>query len=233
VELIWNEAELMDYIQSHPVDTILQEYIAMPHELGILYYRYPDGSGEEVSSVVIRDFLRVKGDGRKTVRRLIAGKIRAWPRRKILFEKFSARLDEILPEGKQLMLEPIGNHNRGTKFLDGNHLINEDLLRVISRIAGAIEGFDYGRFDMKVESYEALYRGTGIRILELNGVNSEPAHIYDPSFRLLDAYRVLARHMRIIQKISLMNHQNGTPYAPFRRFTVDLRAHLYPQLRRK
>jgi len=43
--------------------------------------------------------------------------------------------EEILPAGTVKLLEPIGNHNRGTKFLDGNHLINSELLNFFDALS--------------------------------------------------------------------------------------------------
>jgi hypothetical protein len=233
VELIQDLPKLSAYLARQEGNTILQEYISWPVEVGVLYYKYPDGSGEEVTSVVIRDFLKVKGDGRSTLRDLMRQHIRARLNRKYLHDKYRERLDEILPAGEEILLEPIGNHNRGTCFLNGNRLINDRLLDVFSRIAGEIPGFDYGRFDLKLQRLEGIYTGHEIRILELNGVNSEPAHIYDPGYRLFQAYKDIARHMKIIYRISRMNHTEGIPYAPMRKFTLDLKNHLYPRQSKK
>ena len=233
VELVHDLSTLQAYLAQQKRHTILQEYISWSLELGILYYKYPDGSGEEVSSVIVRDFLKVRGDGQTTLQKLMQEKNRVQLNRKHLLGKYKDRLDEILPEGEEIVLEPIGNHNRGTCFLDGSRLITDQMLSVFSKIAADIPGFDYGRFDVKAKSIDDLYHGKNIRILELNGVNSEPAHIYDPDYCLLHAYRDIARHMRIIYRISRMNHSDGLPYAPFGRFLLDLKDHIYHQHRKK
>ncbi len=43
-------------------------------------------------------------------------------------------------------------------FLNGNHMINPELLEVFRELASGIKGFDYGRFDCKVKSLENMYR---------------------------------------------------------------------------
>ena len=229
IELLEEEAGLRAYLDGKQENVILQEFIGYPLELGVLYYKYPDGSVEEVTSVVIRDLLRIIGDGNSTLRELMEKNIRAQFRRKYLFHKFQDQLDEIIPADNEVLLEPIGNHCRGTRFLNGNRLINDQLLSVFSGIATDIPGFDYGRFDIKVKNLEDLYLGRNIRILELNGVNSEPAHIYDPEYSLSRAYRDIVSHMKIIYRISRMNHQEGVHYATIRKFTIDLKNHLYPR----
>ena len=231
VELIEDIGGLGSYLADRKGDFILQEYVDYPIELGILYYRLPDGSKKEITSVMIRDFLKVHGDGKKTLKELLEGKTRALFRRKYLFRKYHEKLNMVIPKGEELLVEPIGNHNRGTCFLNGNHLINDMLLEVVSGIVSSFDGFDYGRLDLKTTSTENLLKGKDIRILELNGVSSEPAHIYDPDYKLFHAYNVIIRHMNIIFRISRMNHQNGIPCAPFGAFVLDLKNHLYPQPR--
>jgi phosphomannomutase len=63
---------------------------------------------------------------------------------------------DVLSLGENRLLEPIGNHCRGTKFVNANHLINNQLDEVFSKISEGFEGFYYGRFDMKVESIDDL-----------------------------------------------------------------------------
>jgi hypothetical protein len=84
VELVEDLSGLLAYLDTQQGDIILQEYINWPVEIGVLYYRYPDGSGEEITSVVIRDFLKVKGDGTQTLYNLMQARLRAQLKRKYL-----------------------------------------------------------------------------------------------------------------------------------------------------
>jgi hypothetical protein len=68
---------------------------------------------------------------------------------------------------------------------------------------------------MKVKSIEDLYEGKNIRIMELNGVSSEPGHIYDPKNTLWAAYRDLALHWKIIADISIQQQRQGIMPVPF------------------
>jgi hypothetical protein len=52
-------------------------------------------------------------------------------------------------------------------------------------------------------------RADGIRILELNGVTSEPTHIYDPAVSVIDAYRALFEQWRLAYAIGASNRQKG------------------------
>ena len=60
-----------------------------------------------------------------------------------------------------------------------------------------------------------LYTGENIRIMEVNGVSSEPAHIYDSTMNLFNVYTDLFKHASIVSRIARMNHQRGSTYIPF------------------
>jgi hypothetical protein len=209
VEKIDNFSALQQYRLRFREQIIIQEYISHPVELGILYYRYPKEDRGRISSVVMKKFLTITGDGKATFEDLVAGQSRALPRMKYLNQKYQASWKEVVPRGKSILLEPIGNHSRGTTFIGANGLINSQLTSVIDKIARGIDGFYYGRFDVKVTSIEDLYHANNLKILELNGVSSEPAHIYDPSYSLFRAYRDVIRHMNIIYRIAKINYRMG------------------------
>jgi hypothetical protein len=131
-----------------------------------------------------------------------------------------------LPLYEKLVLEPIGNHCRGTKFLNGNYLINSNLVQVFDKIAKPIDGFYIGRFDLKVNSIEDLNDGLNIKIMELNGVSSEPAHIYDPTTFIFKAYQALFNHYKLIFIIAKQNIELGNQYVPFWLVWKQIKMHL-------
>jgi hypothetical protein len=214
-----NLEELREYFAEFPHRNILlQEYIDYALEYGIMFYRFSENERGTISSMVEKEFLTVCGDGKSTVRELIE----ADSRRTLYLEhleevyKNKSTLDQTPKKGKVVLLEPIGNHRRGTTFLDANHKINEDLLTVFDKLSQGLEGFYFGRYDIKAKSLEDLYAGKNFKIMELNGVNSEPAHIYDPKMPLWKAYRDLFRHWKTIYRIGTQKHQEGIPYLPFK-----------------
>ncbi len=226
VEKINDLPELQTYLAAAPATIILQEFIDLPLELGILYYRLPGETQGRISSVVVRDFLRVTGDGRQTLAELAGAQLRGMHRLDYFARKFGTAWHKVVPANHCILLEPIGNHNRGTAFLSGNHLITPQLERVFDEITRPVQGFYYGRFDLKAGSYAELYEGRNIKLLELNGVASEPAHVYDPGMRLLAAYRDIFSHARTIWQIARANHRRGVAYAPLADFLKALRLHL-------
>ena len=215
VELIHNQNDLEDYLSDNEDTLIMQEYLDMPLEAGIFYYRLPNEDKGSVSSVVLKGLLTITGDGKHSIRELMLKSERAKLQIARLAESSTLNLEQIPAKGEKMLLEPIGNHNRGTTFLDGNYLINQQLIDIIDGISKKIEGFFYGRYDLRCKDEEALYRGE-FKVMELNGSVSEPAHIYSPGFSLIEGYRVLYHHWRILYKISRMNNKNGVPYMSFR-----------------
>ena len=78
-------------------------------------------------------------------------------------------MDTIIAQGEVKHLVVIGNHARGTTFLNANHLITPQLIDVFDAISKQVEGYNFGRYDIRVPSLEDLYAGRNIKILELNG----------------------------------------------------------------
>lgn len=225
VEMISNEDELKAYLDGKCEDMIVQEFVDYALEFGIMYHRLPGESRGKVTSMVQKGFLSICGDGRKTIQQLLEEEIRANSRIDYLKNKHTASLKNVLESGEKMYLEPIGNHCRGTTFYNANHLINEKLTTIFDQIAHQIDGYFYGRFDIKVPLLDDLYSGENIKILELNGVSSEVAHVYDPDYRLIRAYKDIAKHMRYIYEIAKRNHISGIPYDQLSAFLKDLKIH--------
>ncbi len=226
VELIHSESELKKYITGKSGLYIVQEFVDFQEEFGVLYHRIPHETRGKVTSVVQKEFLTITGNGMDTLVKLVSCEIRAQSRLDYLADKFADSWNTILPSGEKMRLEPIGNHCRGTSFRDGNRLLGEQLSAVFDSIATQIDGFYYGRFDLKAPSSDDLLAGKNIKILELNGVSSEVAHIYDPDYSIWQAWRDTAYHMKIIWNIATENHRAGQPYGKFLPFLHDVRLHL-------
>lgn len=215
VERLSEFSGLVTYKEKSTADFIIQEFIEYPIELGVLYYRMPFESKGFISSITLKEFLSVTGDGHSTILSLLEKNDRARFQLKKWKKQRKQALYEVLSAGEVRIMEPIGNHCRGTKFINANHLINDKVQGVFNTIALPIEGFYYGRFDLKVKSWEDLEAGTNIGIMELNGVSSEPGHIYDPANSLINAYKDLAWHWNLLSKISQQNKVLGIRPTPF------------------
>lgn len=190
--IVHSENEISAYQAALGRPFLIQEFLTEKFEAGVMVARTPGTRNFEITSIVMKEFLSVTGDGKKVLRDLVEQDPRAlmqWPR---LQKNFDG--ERILKNGETLLLEPVGNHKRGTKFLDGNHLLTPALQAAMNEISQSIPDFDFGRFDIKAPSAESLAKGLGIKIMELNGAFSEPGHIYDPSATLLVSWRDLLKH---------------------------------------
>jgi hypothetical protein len=205
VEKIDNLLELISYLNEYKEDLIVQEYIDYPIELGVMYYRLPNEKTGRVTSITMKKFLTVQGDGASTVYALLKNNVRARFQLSRLRKKIPKLLLTVPEKDQEVLIEPIGNHCRGTEFINRNDLIKGEIHEVFDKISYTIEGFYYGRFDLKVKNFDDLYTGNNIKIMELNGVSAEPAHIYDANYPLIRAYKDILHHWRIMNKIYKQN----------------------------
>ncbi len=212
VEKIENRQQAVEYLSACEYDILVQPFITHAIELGVFYYRYPSKERGHVISVVSKDFLKVTGDGIHTLEELVDQNPRAALQAERLRKKYTTRWEEVICKQEELLLEPIGNHCRGTSFINANDIIDEQLSRVFDTISKQIEGFYFGRFDLKCRSIEELKKGEGISIMELNGAGSEQGHIYHPGFSFFTAVKTILQQWRILFEISVENHKKGIPY---------------------
>jgi hypothetical protein len=184
-----------------------QEYVEGP-EFGIFYARYPNETRGRIISVTEKRLLSVTGDGKRTLESLMLRDPRAVCMARFHLHKHATRLSLIPAEGEMVQVVEIATHRRGAMFLDGSWVLTPALEEAIDRISRASEGFYFGRYDVRASSIEELQEGR-FQVLELNGVNSEATHIYDPRLGIFAAYRALFRQWRLAFEIGAMNRRRG------------------------
>ncbi len=210
VKKIHSLEELKTYLQTYPLDFMIQEFIDLPEEVGVMHYRFPDTVQGEINSITLKSFLSVEGDGQSTLLQLIHAKDRAFRQLGRLKLSHGHLFDTIPAKGEKIPLGEIGNHCKGTIFLDGRYLINDEVVAVFDKINEEIEGVSYGRYDLRCESLEDLKTGQNIKILELNGVGAEPTHVYDPrNSSYFTIVHSIATQWRIIRRIAIENQKRG------------------------
>ena len=134
-------------------------------------------------------------------------------RASLQLDRFEVEKPEILEttpkSGETVELEPIGNHCKGTMFLNGNHEIDEQLTNAFQTVFAKMDHVFYGRFDIKCQSFEHL-RSTGeFKTMEFNGIGAEAGHIYDPTYPVWKKYRDIYQHWKVIFKIYQIQAANG------------------------
>jgi hypothetical protein len=124
-------------------------------------------------------------------------------------------LEEVPALGEVVRLVEIGTHCRGAIFVDGMKYKIAALEDAVEELARSFEGFYFGRFDLRAPSLEAFGEGD-FKVLELNGVSSESTHIYDPKYRLVDAWGILCRQWRLAFEVGARNRARGFEPASLR-----------------
>lgn len=214
VKKVHNEQELWEHLHQWPVRFILQEFLAQPFEASVLYHRFPGKDGYfGITSVCIKAFLQVEGDGGSSIRTLMQKQARSAFQLTRFEREYPGLLDQVPAPGETVLLEPIGNHARGTKFINGNHLITPSMVQAFEKICRQIPDIHYARFDLKTESWDALQHAN-VKVMELNGVLGEPAHIYDPSHGMIRAYRDLWQHWRLLFRLHIALKKSGRSPTP-------------------
>lgn len=211
VKRITCEADIDVYVNTLKADFLIQEFVDLPVECGVFYTRFPEQKYGKVTSLVLKEMLTVTGNGTDTLQQLILNKPRAKLQWETLKLRYAEKISHVIPNGESVELNAIGNHCLGTKFLNGEAFIIERLSLTFDSISKQIEGFYFGRFDLRCASIDDLYAGN-IKIMELNGCGAEPAHIYQPGFSLWKALGVLATHWKNLFIISMQNRNQGVPF---------------------
>ena len=215
VKKLENETDVVAYAKSSKVDFLIQEFIHLENEVGIFYYRYPNQASGYISGIVSKEFLTVTGDGTATIEALLQRDPRFILQIPYLKNSNNNLLQQVLSKGGIKILVPYGNHARGAKFVDISHLINKKLEATIDAICQQVDGFYYGRMDLRYNTWEELEQGKNISIIELNGAGSEPTHMYDPKHSIFFAWKEIIKHWKILAKISRINHQQKNAYMLF------------------
>ena len=222
--LVKDLGELLAY-QQQGFDFLIQRYYDLPIELGVLFYYNPLSKSFECSSVTQKEFLTVIGDGKSSVRSLLKEHARGRLYVSLLdLEEVAIDWDFIPQTGQVYIVHRIGNHSKGTRFINANHLISKEINNAVNTIAKGLKGIYYGRMDLKVASVENLLNAKETKIFEINGVSSEAGHIYDlPTY--LHAYRDIAKEWIRIGRVSKYNIKKGVKTTPLSVFLKQIIKH--------
>lgn len=233
VKIARSEADVRDYFRTVLGDALVQRFHPGPHECGILWAKHPGGPGEGgrtgfIFSITRKEFPLLKGDGRRTLEDLVYAHPRFHCQAGVFLERFAHDRARVLADGETLRLAQSGNHCQGTLFCDGSDLITPALEARIDQIARGFSsggGLDIGRFDVRFESEDALRRGEGFAILELNGTTGESTNIYDPRRSILWCYVVLIRQWRLLYHLGAARRDSGARPLPVLHLFRELARH--------
>jgi hypothetical protein len=212
-----SQEEFRQYHELMPADYLVQELVTYPLELSVFYYRFPNERKGTITGFIRKEFLSVTGDGKSTLLELINSYPRVRFRLEEMKSKHRDRLESIIPAGEVFYLSRALNLSRGGKLVSLAHEKDERLLKVFDDLSHYTGQFYYGRYDLKCTSIEDLKQGKNFTILEYNGCGAEPHHIYGNGNTLIEAYRIVLQHWRVLYAISKYNERNGVEYWEFRK----------------
>ncbi|MBN8598967.1 MAG: carboxylate--amine ligase [Planctomycetes bacterium] len=213
VRLVQSDQAAQAYFEEHPERVLAQIYHPGPFEAGVFYIRHPAKKRGRIFSITDKVPPIVIGDGESNLETLIWRNPRYRLQARVFLNRLGPEARRVPRAGETVRLALAGNHCQGTMFLDGDRLLTPALARAIDDIVQAAPGFCFGRFDIRYESVEDFRAGRGFRIVELNGVLSESTNVYDPTFGLLRALRVLMRQWTLAFEIGSENHAQGASKA--------------------
>ena len=216
VRLVEQDDEIDAYFAESPGPAVLQRYHPGPFEAGVFYVRTPGESHGRIFSITDKHFPVLVGDGQRTFEELIWAHPRWRMQAGVFLRRFEDEIDRVFDEGETLRLVEAGNHCQGAEFRDGAHLITPELEAAVDEVVRRVEGFYFGRLDVRYAEVEAFKRGDDFAVIELNGVTSESTNLYDPSWSLPRAYRTLFAQWAACFAIGDANRkqQNLTPPRP-------------------
>jgi hypothetical protein len=224
VKKIHSIEELKSYVSKYPIVILIQEFLDYKNECGIFYHKKPNQKKGKITSITLKKFLLVTGNGSSTLKELIISNERAKRYLDLFSEIHQEKLHNIPANGQEIRLSSIGNHSKGSQFICGNHLINNKLEQTFDTLSSAIDGWYYGRIDLKYDTFEELENGTGFKILEINGIISEPSHIYDSeNYTYLQALKGIRTHWKYLFQVAIINNKvYNVPYKSTKKFIAEL-----------
>lgn len=203
---------------------LLQAYLDLPYEFGVFVEKSTLTDVFTVTSLCLKQPLGVRGDGVHTIASLVAQNPRAMRYRSLLEDVLAQRGAEVPAEGVWVPLHFSGNHCRGAAFIDQRAWIDADLSATFHQLLQGVSGFRFGRLDVLVESPVALWQRDAIKVIEINGANSEPAHIYDYRMGPWQMWQELLRFQRRMWRQALHMQAQGVVVPPLH--------FLWPELKR-
>ncbi len=220
VSLVASTEEVRQYFERRERSlTLVQKYVGGV-EYGVFWYRLPGEERGRVFSITEKEVPRVTGDGQRSIADLVLDHPRFVALATVYLRDLGERAQRVPAAGEVVSIQEIGAHSRGTVFKSGTHHLTPQLADAIEQVSLECEGFDFGRYDVRVPSLEHLRSGQQLSVIELNGVTSESTDLYDPLNSLLDAYRILLRQWQVAFEIGArrraLGHRPASPLSLLR-----------------
>ncbi len=204
-----NEQHLETYHRNMPAEYMIQEFVDYPIEIGVFYYRHPQNNSGVITALFSKKLPLITGDGFSTIKEILEKEQPDITEELLKLDE--SELYKVLKKEEIINLSFIGNRYHGATFHDLSEHIDETLVELFDRISHDSR-FYYGRYDIKCSSIEDLKKGINFSILEFNGAGSIPNHIYTGRYNLMEAYKEIGKHWKVLYEISAYNRREGLAY---------------------
>ena len=203
---ITNQTDWDKYLKLLPKGNyLLQEYIT-GEEYSIYYYRYPTKKKWHILGITKKIYPTVIGDGKRNIKELIKNHERYHRYLNLFQEKYYIDMTEILPQWVSKQIATIGNHCKGSMFLDRSVHSSKELIHHIAQLFEFDAWIYLFRLDVKWISREDIVAGHFKVIESNNGVFAEPTYMYDPEYKIINAYKQIIKIWNHWYTIATYNH---------------------------
>ncbi len=211
VRKVTSEENLSRILPHLFMDYLVQAYIEEPEEYGVFYVRHHGKAG--ILGINGKTFPEITGDGVRTIVELSKTSARYSPHWRAFLADHD--LGRVPGAGERVRLSFIGSHTMGCLFTDASHLLAPGLERKVFEIFENFPGFNFGRLDVKCRGQSALSRGD-FKLIEVNGIDSLPTHLFDPSWTTRQSYRELFRVGGHLLEAAMEHRKQEMPVLPHR-----------------
>jgi membrane protein DedA with SNARE-associated domain len=201
--------DLIEDLSTRHEPVVIQELSRYKKEIGFYFYRDPKTNEGKVFSVNEKLFPTVIGDGKGTLLDLVLDDELLSLRYDIIFRENKISEDYIPGVNEEVQLVFRGSHSKGSIFLEGEGVLSEQAKGKVLEVVSRIDGFDFGRLDVRFDSSEGVERGE-FDIIEINGAGAESTNLYDPRKSKLEVYQILIRQWSLAFRIGERNVKNLT-----------------------
>ncbi len=168
VKKVDNESDLENYLHLNKIDIILQEFVDYQHECGLFYYKIPGENKGIITSITLKKFITVTGNGIDNLGTLILNDNRAFLYHKLFEKLHHKRYNNVPIKDEIIKLTVIGNHSKGTQFVNANYLIDIELEEFLDKLTAKLPNFNYGRFDIKFNNLDQLKKACSAQAVHVS-----------------------------------------------------------------
>lgn len=204
---IINTEELKDKIKKiKKWEYLIQEFIDW-EEYSIYYIKNPNDKKWKILWITKKEYPSISWDGKTNLWDLIKKHPRYKNYYKLFESDYGVDMSQIIENWKIKNISYIWNHSKWCLFLDYSHKISKELIDIFDSLFEDHININLHRADIKTDSRENILLWN-FTIIEVNcGVFAEPTYIYDPDYKLVNAYKHFYMIWDHAYKISKYNNK--------------------------